>query len=209
MANLVSEMNNFDFGIYIGGPLQAAIQAQTTASIASVKFIQEVGFEDDKTSTTANPKPKQLRYVDFVYSKSVPNPDFGKTAAQIAEEGKPTDTDVTNKFLTSNVTIKVPFLTMLVVPAMTIKNMTIDFNARLTSIETANVSSEFAASAEFEIKKIKLKAAASYKRTSSTGSQVEKSYNINVHVEAFNDEMPPGLERILTMLEDSITSVNT
>lgn len=209
MANLVQELNSLDFSVYIGGPLQAAVQAQHAASMSTVKFIQEVGFEEDTTSTTT-PKAQKLRYVDFSYAKSAPNPDFGKTPEQLEKEGKPSTTDVTTKFLESNVTIKVPFLTMLVIPAMRIDELTIDFNARLTSTETSNVSSEFAASAELGInyKIVNFKATASYKRTSSSGASVEKSYNLTVHVKALNDEIPPGLDRILTMLEDSIASVN-
>ena len=66
MPNLVAELNSLDFSVYIGGPLQAAVQAQHAASMSQVQFIQEVGFEDDPISTTT-PKAKKLRYVDFAY----------------------------------------------------------------------------------------------------------------------------------------------
>jgi hypothetical protein len=100
---------------------------------------------------------------------------------------------------------------MLTIPALRIEEITIDFNAKLTSTETANVSSEFAASAELGIKYmfVNFKATASYKRTSSSGTSVEKTYNLAVHVKAINDELPAGLDRILTMLEDSIASINS
>ena len=99
---------------------------------------------------------------------------------------------------------------MLTIPALRIEEITIDFNAKLTSTETSNVSSEFAASAELGInyKVVNFKATASYKRTSTSGTSVEKTYNLVVHVRAVNDEIPAGLYRILTMLEDSIASVN-
>ncbi|XGA81411.1 DUF2589 domain-containing protein [Halomonas sp. CH40] len=45
MAQLVEELNSLDFGVYIGGPLQAAIQAQQASSMAAVDFLQEVGFK--------------------------------------------------------------------------------------------------------------------------------------------------------------------
>ena len=85
----------------------------------------------------------------------------------------------------------------------------IDFNAKLTSTQTSNESSEFAASAELGIdyKIVNFKASASYKRTSNRGTSVEKTYNLGVKVTALNDEIPAGLDRILTMLEDSIASV--
>jgi hypothetical protein len=214
MPNLVEELNSLDFSVYIGGPLQAAVQAQHAASMSQVSFIQAVGFEEDPTSTST-PKTQKLRYVDFAYAKSTANPDFGKTLAQLQQEGRAVDVipntiDVKNQFIENNVTIKVPFLTMLTIPALRIEEITIDFNAKLTSTETSNVSSEFAASAELGInyKIVNFKATASYKRTSTRGTSVEKTYNMGVHVLASNAEIPEGLDRILTMLENSIASVN-
>lgn len=201
MSNLVAELNSLDFSVYIGGPLQAAVQAQNAASMAQVNFIQSVGFEDDPASTPSTPLPKKLRYVDFNYKKSVPNPDFDSN-----DPVSPTN----QKFIDSEVTIAVPFLTTLSIPALRIEEVTIDFNAKLTSTETSSLSSEFAASAELGIdyKVVNFKASASYKRTSNSGSTVEKTYNMGVHVKAVNDEIPAGLDRVLTMLEDSIASVN-
>lgn len=200
MSNLVAELNSLDFSVYIGGPLQAAVQAQNAASMAQVSFIQSIGFEDDVTNTSG---PKKLRYVDFNYKKSVPNPNYDPDPLKANVPGN-------TKFDEKEVEIKVPFLTMLSIPSIRIEEMTIDFNAKLTSTETKSVSSEFNVSAELGInyKIVNFKASASYKRTSVTGSNVEKTYNLGVHVRAVNDEIPAGLDRILTMLEDSITSVN-
>jgi hypothetical protein len=183
MANLVPELNSLDFSVYIGGPLQAAVQAQHAASMSQVNFIQEIGFED--VSGT-----KKLRYVEFKYKKKVPKADG-------------------SGFDEKDVEIQVPFLTMLTMPALRIEEMTIDFNAKLSSTETSNVSSEFAASASLGIdyKIVNFKASASYKRTSTRGTSVEKTYNLGVHVKAVNDELPEGLDRILTMLEESIASL--
>ncbi|WP_250631583.1 DUF2589 domain-containing protein [Rhodoflexus caldus] len=215
MPNLVAELNSLDFSVYIGGPLQAAVQAQNAASMAQASFIQAVGFETIQTdSGTAT----RLRYVDFSFKKSVANPDYGKTLEQLKQEGRvpssataiPGNIKVSERFLENDVTIKVPFLTMLTLPALRIEELTIDFNAKLTSTETSNVSSEFAANAELGInyKIVNFKASASYKRTSTNGTSVEKTYNMGVRVRAINDEIPAGLDRILTMLEDSIASVN-
>ncbi|CAM1341521.1 DUF2589 domain-containing protein [Tenacibaculum amylolyticum] len=206
MSNLVSELNSLDFNVYVGGPLQAAIEAQTSASMATVDFIKEVGFEKDSDDS----EPDALRYVDFNYKKSVPNPHVGKTAAQLTAEGLvPGDVDTTNPFIKSNVAIKVPFLTMLTIPALRIDEVNIEFNAKLNSVETKSTSSQFSASAELGIKYwfVKFKASASYKKSTYQGSKVEKTYNLGVRVKAVNDELPEGLNRILGMLEDSIATV--
>lgn len=197
MSNLVAELNSLDFSVYIGGPLQAAVQAQNAAAMSQVEFIKSVGFVPGATASD----PTELRYVDFKYKKKVPNPTYDPAL---------TSGPNSEKFDDKEVEIKVPFLTMLSIPCIRIEEMTIDFNAKLTSTETKSVSSEFSGSAELGInyKVVNFKASASYKRTSVTGSNVEKTYNLGVHVRAVNDEMPAGLDRILTMLEDSIASVN-
>ncbi len=198
MSNLVQELNSLDFSVYIGGPLQAAVAAQHAASISQVNFIKEVGFVPDPDPA----KPAKLRYVNFTYKKKVPNPDFDST--QPVSTSNPL-------YIEPEVDIQVPFLTMLTVPALRIDEVNIDFNAKLTSAETRNVSSEFAGSAELSLKvwKVNFKASASYKRTSSSTSTTERTYNLGVRVRAVNDEMPAGLERILNILEESIERQET
>lgn len=204
MPTLVQELNSLDFSVYIGGPLQAAVKAQHDASISQVNFIKEVGFlpavAASGTGTTAvAAAPAQLRYVDFNYQKSVPNPDYNPATTG----SLPTKE--------ASVSLKVPFLTMLTIPALRIDEVTIDFNARLNSVETQAVSSEFAgnASVSGKIWKVKFNASASYKKTNSSTSTTEKTYTLGVHVRAVNDELPAGLSRILDMLEDGISSTNT
>lgn len=146
----------------------------------------------------------------------MPNPDAGKTLEQLKAEGK-VDASATaipaiysNPFTDAEVNLKVPFLTMLTVPALRIDEMTIDFNAKLNSVETQNVSSEFSGSASLSAKiwKVKFNASASYKKTSSSTSTTERTYTLGVHVRAVNDELPAGLARVMDMLEDSISAVN-
>ncbi|XGA81407.1 DUF2589 domain-containing protein [Halomonas sp. CH40] len=138
-----------------------------------------------------------IRYVNFNYEKQIPNPDF--TLGESPEN---------ERYTTSTVSVKVPFITMLQVPSLRIDTLDIEFNARLTSTQTKSLNSKFSASAELGIdyKVVNFKASASYQRSSSRGEKVEKSYSLNVKVHAVQDEMPAGLDRILNLLEDSIVS---
>ena len=43
----VNELSAIPFGALIGGPMTAAIEAQSKAALASVEFIRAVGFDDD------------------------------------------------------------------------------------------------------------------------------------------------------------------
>lgn len=182
MADLVSELNSLDFGVYIGGPLQAAVDAQNSASLAQVDFIQSVGFK--KVDDGGNASHREVVYVDFEYQK-----DTGTGSSETRK-------------------ISVPLLTMLNVPSIRIDEITIDFNAKLTSVETKDTSETIGVDSSLSAgcKLASLKVSASYKKTTNTGSNVEKTYSMSVHVRAVNDEIPAGLDRILTLLEGEITS---
>jgi Protein of unknown function (DUF2589) len=204
MPDLVQELNSLEFGVYIGGPLQAAIKAQQEASLAQIDFIKDVGF----VTTAASPTPS-LRMVDFSFKKDKPNPNFGKTPAQLTAEGLPANTNVTDRVIADGTTtLRVPMLAMLTMPAIRIQEITIDFNAKLTSVETKNISTELGVNASLglNVKWVNFKASTAFKRTTTEGVKVEKSYTMAVHVRAVNDEMPAGLERILTLLEENIGS---
>lgn len=175
--DLVSELNNIDFGKMIGGPLNAAIQAQTASALATVNFIKEVGF-----ITNEDTGKQELVMVDFTH-----------TIKDVNADGTP---KVTEKF------IRIPFLAMLPIPSIRIETVDIDFNCKLNSVETSQVSDKLGVNMEVGggFGPIKFKVSASYQRQSSFGSKVQREYAMNVKVKASQDEMPAGLEKILNML---------
>ena len=214
MADLVKELNSLDFSVYIGGPLKAAIDAQYAASMAQVNFIKEVGFK--------NPD------VHPVVKTSVP-PGDSQAPPPGDSQTNGTDTDTESAFNVHDLVyanfeyerqgedgnivtrrIKVPFLTMLNIPSIRIEEITIDFNAKLTAVETEDTNSTLGVGATVGAgcKFASLSVATSYQRTNSKGSKVDKTYSMSVHVSAVNDEMPAGLDRILSMLESEITAVD-
>jgi len=179
-ADFAAELGSIDFEKLIGGPMQAAVAAQNSASLSTVAFIKEVGFE-------GNAPDQKIRMVDFSYKKTVPDTSEGAAEGATKEE---------------NVVINVPFIAILNVPSLRIETLDIDLNVKLNSVYTTNTSSTFkmAASASGGFWGVKLKVSSSYRRTSSTGVKVEKEYSMNVKVKATNDEMPAGLEKVLGMM---------
>lgn len=103
-------------------------------------------------------------------------------------------------------TLTVPILTMVNVPSLRIDDMSIDFNAKLNSLETKDVkqSLEIEGEVGLNLKRFNFKISAAYKRDSTTTSRVERTYSMNVHVHVVNDELPAGLDRILSILENAI-----
>ncbi|SEQ79493.1 hypothetical protein [Arthrobacter sp. OV608] len=52
----------------------------------------------------------------------------------------------------------------------------------------------------------KLKVSTSYQKNTQTGTKVDRTYSMAVHIRAVQEELPAGLEKILGILEDSIKS---
>jgi hypothetical protein len=108
--------------------------------------------------------------------------------------------------------ISVPILTMLPIPFIKVDIITIDFNAKITSMETQNQSSELAVGVSLQVKQrwpggsAKLNASVAYKKSTSSGSSVERTYSMAIHVQASQDEMPAGMEKLLGILEGAIIS---
>ncbi|MDD3561569.1 MULTISPECIES: DUF2589 domain-containing protein [Petrimonas] len=184
-ADFAAELGSIDFATIIGGPLDACVRAQSNASISTVSFINEVGFETDSSGT------KKLRMAEFKYKRSVPNPAYDPE-----NPGSATPT------IQQDAEIIVPFIALLNVPSFRIESCEVDFNVKLNSTYTKNVSDEFGinAGASGGWGPVKFKVDVSYKRSSSTGIKVEKEYSLGVKVRATNDEMPAGLEKVLGLL---------
>jgi len=112
--------------------------------------------------------------------------------------------------------LEVPMLTMVPIPFIRIEETTIDFNAKINSVEEAKMDDTFKFGAEldtkvtypplFSVATVNLKVNTSYQKNTSSGSKVDRTYSMAVHIRAVQDEMPAGMEKILGILEDSIRS---
>lgn len=274
-----TELSSINFGAMLGGPLNAAIAAQTTAAMNTVNFIKQVGFD----------KKGNIRYVDFKYDKEVvpftpgnkdqvvsiavatagsgyttaPAVSFtggtggGATAVAIIDNTgavtsinitsggsgytpgtpptvaiAPLPTGITGTSATAGLVslgsrgdadpiykemkLTVPFLSMLPIPFIRLDKITIDFNAKINSVETFQQDTDFGVdvtaggSVGFAgIGSANLSVSVSYKQTTSVGSNVERTYSLVVHIEASQEEMPAGMVKIFGILETQMKSVPT
>lgn len=174
-TNFTSELNNIDFRKMIGGPLQAAVDAQVASSLATIDFINKVGFSGEGDS-------RELVMVDFSHKRK--------------------DVDSTGAEVTKDVALRVPLLAMLPIPSLRIEQVVIDFNVKLNSVESSSTSDALGVDAEVKAGwgPVSFKVSASYQRKTATNVEVKKEYALNVNVKAVQDEMPPGLEKVLGML---------
>lgn len=109
--------------------------------------------------------------------------------------------------------LEVPILTILPIPFIRIEETTIDFNAKINSMQYKRIddslkvgasaggkaSYPFIASASFNV-------SASYQRDSHEGNRVTRQYSMAVHIRAIQDELPAGMEKVLGILEDAMRS---
>lgn len=108
-------------------------------------------------------------------------------------------------------TLTVPFLTMLPVPYISVREAKIDFNAKITSINESSTESNFSQQVDASIGgrywfvSAKVNSKTSYQKQTSTSEKAERTFDMRVSVTAGNQEMPAGTERILTLLEEVIT----
>lgn len=197
MTRAVAELSQIPFSQLIGGPMKAAIEAQSLAAQTTIEFIQQVGFKTDASAAPtdlmfgnrdADASAGELRNVSFTYSKSDEN-------------------GTVNDF-----TLTVPFLSIVPIPYIRIDEMTIDFSAKLTDAIERNVNSSFALDASvggsystaFSPVKLDFRVSASYQKNKSMTQNQRREYNLDIHVRAMQDNMPAGLSRMLDILEQSI-----
>jgi hypothetical protein len=109
--------------------------------------------------------------------------------------------------------MKVPLLTMVPIPFIRIDSADIDFNVKINSVEETKTSQENKVSGSTQANAnykgfrfnagIKLNASISNQKKSSSSDTVKRDYSLNVHVHAVQDDMPAGVERLLSILENS------
>ena len=211
------ELSTIDYSAMIGGPLVAVIEAQAQAAISTVNFIKQVGFkpatDDDGNllpTTTDAPQVGDPVMVTFKYKKET----APYTPAVLDDSGAVTTP--AQPAVYEELYLTVPFLTLIPIPFIRIEEATIEFNAKITSLEYKKTDSSFAIDAELEAKagwlwgSAKLKVTTAYKRSTQAGNQVDRTYSLSIVVKAKQDDMPAGMEKVLGILEEQIkgTPVN-
>ncbi len=236
------ELATIDFASMLGGPLIAAVNAQAQAAMSAVNFIKEVGFKKLQVPAgqtgqdPANAETGDPIYVKFKYPKEV-SPYVPAVRAVAAVAAVPAIAEVRDA--QGNVTtaavpavpavpavaavaavpavyetqqLEVPILTMLPIPYLRIEDVTIDFNAKIDSVEYTKIDESLKLDASLEAKagwgwgSAKLNVSVGYQRNTQQGTNVQRTYSMAVHIRAVQDEMPAGMARVLDILEANMRS---
>lgn len=106
--------------------------------------------------------------------------------------------------------LEVPILTMLPIPFIRIEEATIDFHAKLNSVEFSKTDTALGIKADLTVQQgwpggsAKLNVSVSYQTKTQQGVTVDRTYSMDVHIKAVQDELPAGLDRVLGILEKAM-----
>jgi hypothetical protein len=195
------ELSSIDFESMIGGPLVAVVRAQAQAAESTVAFIKQVGFKKAADGTGEKYDDQVVGdpvYVTFKYKRLI----APETPAEGVNDKKPAEYD--------DVTLSVPILTIVPIPYIRVANTKIAFKAKIDAVEktqldtSLKVDAKLDASAKWFFGSARLQVSAAYQRDTKEETQTTRSYSLDIEVNAVQDEMPGGLERLLAILEANI-----
>lgn len=179
---VVNELAAIPFGTLIGGPLNAAIQAQANAAITTVDFINAVGFEKDG-------KVKNMKFSVM----NGPKPETGEAQMMTLEV----------PYLSI---LPIPFLR---IENLDI-HFKASLSQSMETKESDTTSTEAKAGAEGGGSWLgitaKMNASVSSKKDSSAtrDSRYSVEYTMDINVHAVQDDIPAGLAKVLNMLNESM-----
>lgn len=207
-VNIGAELQALPLEYMLSAPLQSAIKGQALAAQTTVDFIEKVGLQEDPVTGALS-----VRNVEFTYTKQVSNPADPAADPEIEE----------NK-------LSVPMLAIVPIPYIRIEELTVDFEFKVKESITQTAKKETTSSGgvtsvvNTETKlgggffsflggpsaTIKANVTSTFNvsttNKSSSSSTQDRSARITINLKATQDQMPAGLEKVLTILNDAIVS---
>ena len=182
------EISNIRYGAIVGGAMKGITEGQAMMSLSSVDFIEQVGFNTNEDGTKT---PVMLSFtVDKPYEV--------------------TDAEGNTKIENRKTEIEAPLLTMLPVPSLQVDRATVDFGVKINSVNERKYTTSHNTTINTKLKQgwltgsVEVKGSYSFKKSTTKTSKSNKSYTMDVSVTLGQAELPPGMDRILSMMESSI-----
>jgi hypothetical protein len=210
-ANIAAELQALPLEYMLASPLTGVIKAQALAAQTTIDFIEKVGLEED--SLTGELK---LRTADFSFNQPVPDPtNPGGVSSQLA-------------------TLTVPLLSLAPIPFIRISDLNVSFEFKIRDVSSNQSKFEITGNSGFESgtttktklgfgggligllggasatgsveQKTNVTASVSATYQSSSRHTTDRSATFKMTMNAVQDALPEGLSRVLTILNDTISS---
>ena len=184
LVNMSSQFSGLPMKDLIGGPLQAACDAQTLLANASANFIKDIGLQEGEQGQFA------ARTVDFGFTRPKQLPDGSVT--------------------TEHVDLEVPLLAIVNTPSLSVKEAEVNFTMSVSSSTSSEQTSDSSASLDatakmnYGIFSMKVHVHGQVSSHSSNTRKSDNSAKYDVRVLARDDGPPEGLMKVLDMLNGAI-----
>ncbi len=225
----IDTINRLDFANIIGGPLSAAVEAQRGSADATLAFILEVGFNPGSApSSEETTELSRLVSVAAAKEKLAIGASDGETRKIVAVAARKNADDYKTYIKTkatgdvryvsfhydlarddangSKGQIKVPILTIVPIPYLSITSMDIDFSAKITEAYSYESKDSWHYGENYRSRSKRYYASYARQNSSEHSRTSNTEYDMKVHVHAENTDMPAGLSRILGVLESNVLS---
>ncbi len=195
----IGTLSKLPFSSLIGGPLVAAIEAQGMAAASSIDFITQVCVK-------RNDKMENGKIIDGTEAIGLNEIEFKYSVIE--------GTEVVYH------SIKVPLIVIVPIPFIRIESVNIGFTVKMTEANIMSNTTEKANSSKFGFSVsvrgigpgVSAKASfygslsSSYKNKSHSENRYNNEMNLDINVQAVQDDMPGGLKTVLGILSDNIAS---
>jgi hypothetical protein len=194
LVNMASQFKGLPMGDLIGGPLNAACEAQVKLAQATADFIKVIGFLPPASGAT-DPYSGGTRTALFKFKRPVEaNGPLQNGAPPISEE---------------EVELSVPLLAIVKVPNLSITRVDITFDMEVKSSFSSKESTDAEASLDAEMSfgwgmfkgTVKVHGSVATHKENTRSSDNSAKYHVEVHAE--DSGMPEGLARVLDILQTS------
>ena len=191
LVNMSDQFKGLPMSDLIGGPLNAACEAQVKLAQSTADFIKVIGFNPPTADT--DPYSGGTRTALFRFKRPVDNP-----AVTPGEPGSTKEEEVE---------ICVPLLAIVKVPNLSITTVDVTFDMEVKSSFASKESSDTEASLDAEMSvgwgcfkaKAKIHGSVASHKENTRSSDNSAKYHVAVHAE--DRGMPEGLARVLDILQ--------
>lgn len=169
------------FHAILGGPLQAAVQAQTLAAGETLRFVHSLVGSG---SSAAGAGPSQ------------------------GVQTVPFDFESMSNILTDSLELNVPLISLVPIPYLEVSSLNVQFNAQLSSQEhtqdtnTFNTQATDSGGGNWLIGKTNFTATISDQNVWTDQGAENRQYSLQVTLQATQSALPGGLSKVLQMVDN-------
>ena len=166
----------------IGAPIQALIEAEAQAAMATAQFIRNVGFTRGENASTSMNELGDLQMARFNHTRI--DPDGNEESFQV----------------------EIPLITMLPIPALQIRDAELEYTVKVLDTEVTSVGSREAVEASsLGLKEAPATLRATLARDVRSDQRRSLDMLLKMKVNIEQSDMPAGLAKLLNMTVNNIS----